>query len=238
MTIPALWTDLRCFTPARVALGRAGNAVPTAAHLAFLADHAAARDAVHAELDVDRLLAGLGPGAAAVRSQAPDRRSYLLRPDLGRRLHRDMQLAPAPGCIAIVVADGLSATAAQNHAADLVMALNLGGPVVVATQARVALGDDIGEMVQAEVVVVLIGERPGLSSPDSLGAYITWQPRRGRTDAERNCVSNIRPAGLSIADAAVKIRWLIAQMQRLKLSGVALKDEQFGYDRSISVETT
>jgi ethanolamine ammonia-lyase small subunit len=238
MKPPVLWTDLRRFTPARVALGRAGNAVPTSAHLAFQADHAAARDAVYADLDVERLRAELGRVAAVMRSEAPDRHSYLLRPDLGRRLHSDTTLAPAPGCIAIVIADGLSATAAQSHAAPLVAALQMDGPVVIATQARVALGDDIGAMLQAEAVLVLIGERPGLSSPDSLGAYLTWQPRRGRTDAERNCVSNIRPAGLTIPDAAVKLRWLIGEMRRLRLSGVGLKDEQLGYDRSISVETT
>jgi ethanolamine ammonia-lyase small subunit len=226
MTAPTRWVDLKCFTQARVALGRVGNAVPTSAHLAFQADHAAARDAVHAALDVEALLEGLGRPAMVVRSEARDRAEYLLRPDLGRRLHPDVQIAPLPGCIAVVIADGLSATAAQRHAADLVAALGDDGPLFIATQARVALGDDVGEALQADAVLVLIGERPGLSSPDSLGAYLTWQPRRGRTDAERNCVSNIRPAGLPIAEAAVKLRWLMAEMRRLRLSGVALKDDQ------------
>lgn len=226
MTEPTRWTDLRRFTPARVALGRAGNGVPTAAHLAFQADHAAARDAVMAALDVARLQADLGRPATIVHSQAPDRATYLIRPDLGRSLAANSAITPRPGCIAIVIADGLSATAAQTHAAPLVAALAHDGPLFIALQARVALGDDIGAALQAEAVLMLIGERPGLSAPDSLGAYLTWQPRRGRTDAERNCVSNIRPAGLPIPHAALKLRWLIGEMRRLRLSGVDLKDEQ------------
>jgi ethanolamine ammonia-lyase small subunit len=173
-----------------------------------------------------------------VWSEAADRSVYLLRPDLGRRLHPDCRLEPAPGCLAIVIADGLSATAAQTHAAPLIARLKPSGPVIIATQARVALGDDIGAALQAEAVLMLIGERPGLSSPDSLGAYLTWQPKRGRTDAERNCVSNIRPDGLDLDQAAAKLKWLIAQMRRLCLSGVELKDEQPRYDRSISLEST
>jgi ethanolamine ammonia-lyase small subunit len=238
MSAPTRWTDLRRYTSARVALGRVGHAVPTAAHLAFQADHAAARDAVHAVLDIPALQAALGRPALVVRSEAPDRASYLRRPDLGRRLHPDIRLEPQPGCIAVVIADGLSATAAQRHAADLVAALDLAGPLLIATQARVALGDDIGAALQAEAVLMLIGERPGLSSPDSLGAYLTWQPRRGRNDSERNCVSNIRPEGLAIPAAAAKLRWLIGEMRRLRLSGVALKDEANTYGMSISVETT
>lgn len=229
---PTLWRDLRRFTPARVALGRAGNALPTAAHLDFQAAHAAARDAVHAELDTDALAAGLaaaGLASTVVHSACPDRRTYLLRPDLGRRLAQDQALPPCPG-IAFVVCDGLSATAAQRHAAPLLAhvmpALGESGPVVIARQGRVALGDAIGAAMAAQAVAVLIGERPGLSSPDSLGVYLTWAPRPGRTDAERNCISNIRPAGLAIPDAAEKLLWLIAAMRRLQLTGVALKDEQ------------
>ena len=238
---PTLWRDLRRFTPARVALGRVGNGMPTAAHLAFQADHAAARDAVHAELDTARLaadLAAAGLSSITVQSACPDRRTYLRRPDLGRLLaaapHR---LPPLPG-IAFVVCDGLSATAVQRHAAPLLAqvmpTLGQSGPVVIARQGRVALGDAIGAAVGAEAVAVLIGERPGLSSPDSLGVYLTWQPRRsgpdgpGRSDAERNCISNIRPTGLAIPAAAAKLLWLIAAMRRLGLSGVALKDEQPG----------
>jgi ethanolamine ammonia-lyase small subunit len=137
-----------------------------------------------------------------------------------------------------MIADGLSATAAQRHAAELMALLGHDGPIVIATQARVALGDAIGAALQAEAVLVLIGERPGLSSADSLGAYLTWQPKPGRTDAERNCVSNIRPDGLPLPEAAAKLRWLLAEMRRLRLSGVALKDEQPIYGKSISVETT
>ena len=233
-TPPTLWRDLRRFTPARVALGRVGNGLPTEAHLAFQAAHAAARDAVHAELNVEQLtadLAAAGLSSTLVHSACPDRRTYLLRPDLGRRLAEGeaARLVPVPG-IAFVVADGLSATAVQRHAAPLLAqvmpALGATGPVVIARQGRVALGDEIGTALGADAVAVLIGERPGLSTPDSLGLYLTWQPRPGRTDAERNCISNIRPEGLPIPEAAAKLLWLIAAMRRLALTGVALKDEQ------------
>ncbi len=234
ITPPTLWRDLRRFTPARVALGRVGNGLPTAAHLEFQAAHAAARDAVHAELNVEQLaadLAAAGLSSTTVHSACPDRRTYLLRPDLGRRLAEGeaARLPRTPG-IAFVVADGLSATAVQRHAAPLLAlvmpALGATGPVVIARQGRVALGDEIGAALGADAVAVLIGERPGLSTPDSLGLYLTWQPRPGRTDAERNCISNIRPEGLPIPEAAAKLLWLIAAMRRLGLTGVALKDEQ------------
>jgi ethanolamine ammonia-lyase small subunit len=231
--LPALWRDLRRFTTARVALGRAGNAQPTAAHLAFQAAHAAARDAVHTELDFPAFAAALEAPPRLVRSACPDRRAYLLRPDLGRALDEADRLAlaadPAPGQFAFVVCDGLSATAVQRHAAALlariVPALG-GGPVVVARQGRVAIGDAIGAALGAAAVVVLIGERPGLTSPDSLGVYLTWAPRVGRSDAERNCISNIRAEGLPVAAAAEKLLWLATEMRRLGLSGVGLKDEQ------------
>jgi ethanolamine ammonia-lyase small subunit len=226
MTAPRLWADLRRFTPARVGLGRVGNAQPTAAHLAFAADHAAARDAVMAELDIPALCQALPQPATIVRSAAPDRQSYLLRPDLGRSLAPHTTLEPRPGCLAIVIADGLSAIAAQRHAAPLVHALGLAAELVIATQARVALGDPIGFALQAEAVLVLIGERPGLSAADSLGAYLTWAPRPGRTDADRNCVSNIRPDGLPIDAAARKLRWLLSRARGLQLTGVPLKDEE------------
>lgn len=234
--LPAPWRNLRRYTPARIALGRAGNALPTAAHLAFQAAHAAARDAVHAALDTQALAAALaeaGLASQTIRSACPDRRTYLLRPDLGRRLHPEdrPRLTPAPGGIAFVIADGLSALAAQRHAAPLlarVIAAIGPSPIIIATQARVALGDDIGTALHAEAVAVLIGERPGLSTPDSLGLYLTWNPRPGRTDAERNCISNIRPEGLPIDQAAAKLLWLIREMRRLRLTGVALKDEQPG----------
>ena len=236
---PTLWADLRRFTPARVALGRAGNGLPTAAHLDFQAAHAAARDAVHAALDVAALqaeLAAVELASIAAHSAAPDRRTYLLRPDLGRRLcdaHRGT-LPAMPGAMLFVICDGLSAIAVQRHASALLAhtippLLRAGhaiAPVVVAEQGRVALGDDIGEAMGVAAVAVLIGERPGLTAADSLGVYLTWQPRRGRTDAERNCISNVRLDGLAPPAAAEKLLWLIGAMQHLRLTGVGLKDEQ------------
>jgi ethanolamine ammonia-lyase small subunit len=233
MTEPVRWSDLRRFTSARVALGRAGNGVPTAAHLDFQAAHAAARDAVHAALDVAALRAALdtaGLRSIAVHSQAKDRRTYLLRPDLGRRL-RDRSAIPAmPDAMLFVVCDGLSAIAVQRHAIALLQHVvprlaRPVAPIVVAEQGRVALGDDVGEATCAAAVAVLIGERPGLSAADSLGVYLTWQPRRGRSDAERNCISNIRPGGLTPAAAGDKLLWLIGEMRRLQLTGIGLKDE-------------
>jgi ethanolamine ammonia-lyase small subunit len=222
-------------TPARVALGRAGNGVPTSAHLAFQAAHAAARDAVHTPLDTAVLTAELtasGFENHTVHSAATDRRTYLLRPDLGRKLAPDQLIPPLPGCLALVICDGLSALAVQRHAAGLLQLLRpllnnwTIAPIVVAEQGRVALGDEIGAALRADAVAVLIGERPGLSAADSLGVYLTWQPRPGRTDAERNCISNIRPGGLALEDAARKLAWLIAEMRRLKLTGIGLKDQE------------
>jgi ethanolamine ammonia-lyase small subunit len=234
--VPARWADLRRFTPARVALGRVGNGLPTAAHLDFQAAHAAARDAVHAALDVAAFRADLnaaGLASMAVHSEAADRRTYLLRPDLGRRLLDRTAVPSVPGAMLFVVCDGLSAIAVQHHAVTLLRHVipRLRGPVaptIIAEQGRVALGDDIGEAMGAEAVAVLIGERPGLTAADSLGVYLTWQPRRGRTDAERNCISNIRPDGLQPHAAGDKLLWLISAMRRLRLTGVALKDEQPG----------
>lgn len=230
---------LRRFTTARVALGRAGNALPTPTQLDFVEAHAMARDAVHAALDVDALaaeLASLCLPATVVNSRAPDRRTYLVRPDLGRALDAAAvaRLTRCDPPLALVIADGLSATAVQRHAAPfLAEALprlaRIGvaaGPAVIAMQARVALGDAIGAALGAEAVAVLIGERPGLSAPDSLGLYLTWNPRPGRTDAERNCISNIRPAGQPYAAAADTLAWLVGEMRRRRLTGVALKDER------------
>ena len=224
-----------------MALGRTGASLPTSALLGFTLDHARARDAVHAAFDAPALIAGLGEfglGAIAVASRASDRRQYLGRPDLGRRLDPDSAqrlagLDAAPGRLAIVIGDGLSPTAVHAHSLllmrELLPRLAAGhietGPVVVATGARVALGDEIGEILQARMVAVLIGERPGLSAPDSLGAYLTFAPKIGRTDADRNCVSNIHRAGLSYAEAAFKIAWLVGQGLARNVSGVALKDE-------------
>jgi ethanolamine ammonia-lyase small subunit len=222
----ARWSDLRRFTEARVALGRAGTALPTAAHLDFQEAHAAARDAVWSELRPE----ALGLDAPVVQSEARDRREYLLRPDLGRRLRaEDSARLPRTGGVVVVVADGLCATGVQSQAAALLAAFAAPGtspwPVVVALQARVALGDAIGAAMGAEAVVVMIGERPGLSAQDSLGLYLTWQPRPGRTDAERNCISNIRPGGMGHADAAAKLHWLLRGARARGATGVALKDE-------------
>jgi len=214
--------ELRRHTMARVALGRVGNAQPTAAHLAFQAAHAQARDAVWSEAALI--------GDVTVRSQARDRREYLLRPDLGRKLAEGTVLPAAPGALVFVVADGLCATGVAAQAPAVIAAARplLGlpiGPVVVALQARVALGDAIGEAMGAAAVAVLIGERPGLSAQDSLGLYLTWAPRIGRNDADRNCISNIRPGGLSALEAAQKLAWLLAAAQGLGATGVALKDD-------------
>jgi ethanolamine ammonia-lyase small subunit len=234
--------DLRDFTPARVALGRSGASLPTSALLDFTLDHARARDAVHAAFDTSALVAGiseLGLRAIEVQSRAGDRRLYLGRPDLGRRLdeisarHLAELGAAARGRVAIVIGDGLSPTAVHAHALLLLRQLlpQLSaarieiGPLVVATGARVALGDEIGEMLGASLVAMLVGERPGLSAPNSLGVYLTFAPKLGRTDAERNCVSNIHREGLTYEEAAFKIAWLIRQGIFRKVTGVALKDE-------------
>ncbi|HLZ74635.1 ethanolamine ammonia-lyase subunit EutC [Phenylobacterium sp.] len=225
---------LRRATSARVALGRAGQGLPTAPMLAFQLAHAKARDAVHAALDVEALRASLGADLVVVDSAAPDRAAYLSDPDLGRKLAAGAPALPhGDHDLAIVIGDGLSATAVQAHAAAVVVALRrrLPGwkiaPIVVARQARVAIGDPIGEALGARAVVVLIGERPGLSAADSLGAYITWGPRPGRHDSERNCVSNIRaPGGLAPEQAADKIAWLLTEARRMGMTGVALKDRE------------
>jgi len=237
-------TRLRRLTPARVALGRAGASLPTAAQLSFTLDHARARDAVHAALDVCSLVDGLsalGLASLQASSRAADRSDYLRRPDLGRILDRASQdlLGQHRGEareLVIVIGDGLSAAAVNLHAVALLRhvvpmlkAAGHGiGATVVATGARVALGDQIGAIVGAPMVVMLIGERPGLSAPDSLGAYLTFAPRIGCTDAERNCVSNIHRAGLSYSEAAQRIAWLVREGLRRRITGVALKDESGG----------
>jgi len=241
---PGSLTRLRELTPARVGLGRAGASLPTAALLGFTLDHARARDAVHAAFDHAGLVAGLsGLGLQPVQlsSQARDRGDYLRRPDLGRMLDPASRsvLAAHRGSadrLAIVIGDGLSPAAVNVHAVELVRHLaprlaEAGIPIghaVVASGARVALGDEIGAMLGACMMVMLIGERPGLSAPDSLGAYLTFAPRIGLTDAERNCVSNIHGAGLSYDEAAVKIAWLVLEGLARQITGVALKDESGG----------
>ena len=238
---PDPWTALRSHTAARIALGRSGASLPTAELLRFDLAHAMARDAVHTPFEIEPLREALTAHSfetLTLESAAPDRAAYLHRPDLGRRLSaRSVALLAdcrsEPCDVVCVVGDGLSALAVHRHAAALLIELRprleaqgFGlGPVVLARQARVALGDPIGAALHARCVVMLIGERPGLSSPDSLGAYLTWAPRTGRSDAERNCVSNIRPEGLAPADAAHKIAWLLGAARRLGATGVALKDE-------------
>ena len=236
------WSSLRRFTPARIALGRSGTSVPTEPQLAFQLAHAQARDAVHRAFDADsaaQSVQALGLSTQIAHSAAADRPTYLQRPDRGRRLDEASAAAlrgPATGGdLALVIADGLSALAVERHAAPFLAALlpllhsaNLPwslAPVVLVHQGRVAIGDEIGALLQASAVLVMIGERPGLSSPDSLGLYLTWAPRPGRSDAERNCISNVRPEGLPYDDAAHRAAWLLNAARARQLTGVALKDE-------------
>jgi ethanolamine ammonia-lyase small subunit len=218
-----------------VALGHSGTGLPTAALLEFQLDYARARDAVHECLDLQDLAAQLtGTELIRVHSQAPDRTTYLQRPDLGRRLAPECEnaLPPGPYDVAFILGDGLSARALQLHAAptlQLILRALTGwrvAPVIIATQARVALGDDIGSRLDAAFSVLLIGERPGLSAPYSLGAYLTWKPAPGRRDHERNCVSNIRPPqGLAYEEAAARVVWLLHAARRMGRSGFLLKDD-------------
>lgn len=263
LVTPTPWEALKQFTDARIALGRAGVSLPTAAHLGFQLAHAQARDAVHLPLDtcgITRALQDLGLAVLPLHSQATDRATYLQRPDLGRRLDTLSLQAlaqwqtstgggsegavitpgkptPTPAYdLALVLVDGLSARAMHDNALALVGHLldRLKAdaqppwhiaPLTVVTQGRVAIGDEVGEQLRAKLVVVLIGERPGLSSPDSMGLYITWAPKVGTLDAARNCISNVRPAGLSVDVAAKTLHRLLAQARLMQLTGVALKDD-------------
>lgn len=249
LVVANAWSPLRQFTDARIALGRSGVSQPTQPQLAFQLAHAQARDAVHLALDVQQLLQDLEsagvPGAGSclvLDSAASDRLSYLQRPDLGRRLSDASRavLASQSGQsetrrhdIAVVVADGLSALAIARNAAPFLKALMRQlapenwtmAPLSVVKLGRVAVADEVGEQLRARIVVLLIGERPGLSSPDSLGLYVTWMPRVGLSDADRNCISNIRPAGLGYDEAARKLHYLLREMRARETSGVSLKDE-------------
>lgn len=233
----AAWADLRALTRARIALGRSGAAQLTRDVLAFGVDHALARDAVHLPLDLvvlqDRLRQDGFAEPLLLRSAAPNRAAYLMRPDLGKRLGAASAaaLAPLPGIDLLpVLADGLSALAVQRYGPALLCALRERagelrlGPPVIATQARVALGDEIGQRLGARMVLMLIGERPGLSAADSLGLYLTHGPRVGRVDSERNCISNVREHGMPPEEAARRLLWLARAALRLGGSGVALKD--------------
>lgn len=249
------WSGLRQFTDARIALGRSGVSLPTAPQLAFQLAHAQARDAVHRGLDVAGVADGLSaawpdapPPCVLLHSAALDRNHYLQRPDLGRRLDAaslevlsqlyrpafaDALAQARPYDVAFVVADGLSALAVEQNAAPFLHALHQRmtgegwrvAPLCISLQSRVAIGDEIGEALGAKAVVVLIGERPGLSSPDSMGLYLTWMPRVGLSDASRNCISNVRPAGLAYDEAAYKLHYLLTESRQRQLSGVDLKDE-------------
>ncbi len=236
MSEPDPWAPLRQATRARIGLGRAGDAVPTRALLEFQLAHAQARDAVHTPLDLDALAQALAPRAAlTLHSAARDRTTYLRRPDLGRRLDPGSQerlralAEDNPPDLVFVVADGLSARATMRHAAPVLAAClqrlpeQAGAPIVVVEQARVAIGDEIGEILGAKLCLVLIGERPGLSVADSLGLYLTWAPRRGVQDSGRNCISNIHADGLTPAQAADQAAWLIREATRRSLTGVGLK---------------
>ncbi len=238
------WLELRRLTPARIALGRTGTSLPTSAQLDFQFAHAQARDAVHLPFDHAGLSAQLserGRESLLLHSAALDRNSYLQRPDLGRKLSDDSAqslrdyLAAHPGGVdlVIVVADGLSALAVHRHTLPFITRLEeqMSGdgwsiaPVVLVEQGRVAIGDEIGQLLGAKMVVMLIGERPGLSSPDSLGLYFTYNPKVGLTDAYRNCISNVRLEGLSYGMAAHRLLYLMREACRRQLSGVNLKDE-------------
>ena len=244
--IPNPWQALRQFTPARIALGRSGISLPTGAQLDFQLAHAGARDAVHRVLDVASLqetlsqVSALGSTCIALHSAADSRDRYLQRPDLGRRLDAGSlqvlaALTPLDAAVdlAIVIADGLSALAIERHAAPLLHSLMQRlapeswslAPIAIVRQGRVAIGDEVGQLMKATMVLVLIGERPGLSSPDSMGLYLTWAPRVGLTDQRRNCISNVRPAGLSYDEAAYKLHYLMSQARQRQLTGVELKDE-------------
>jgi ethanolamine ammonia-lyase small subunit len=247
------WAKLKQFTSARIALGRSGISLPTHEQLKFQLAHAQARDAVHYQLDASKLCSDLRqtfslmhPECIALQSAAIDRATYLKRPDYGKKLspisreallNYSTQTKEALNTfdydIAFVIVDGLSALAIETNAlrflqkacTDLEPEKFRIAPFCVAEQGRVAIGDEIGELLRTKLVVVMIGERPGLSSPDSMGIYLTWHPKAGLTDESRNCISNIRNGGLSDAEASMKLRYLVTQAHQRSLSGVALKDE-------------
>lgn len=238
------WLNLRNLTPARIALGRTGTSLPTSAQLDFQFAHAQARDAVHLAFDHQGIRAQLserGRESLLLHSAAADRHSYLQRPDLGRRLDdasaqvlQDYAAAHPGGVdLAIVVADGLSALAVHRHTLPFLARLEEQiaadgwsvSPIVLVEQGRVAVADEVAQRLGAKMSVILIGERPGLSSPDSLGLYFTYAPKVGLTDAYRNCISNVRLEGLSYGMAAHRLIYLMREACRRQLSGVNLKDE-------------
>ena len=252
VVIESPWQQLRTLTSARIAIGRSGTSIPTHEMLAFQLDHAKAIDAVHCQLDTSSLVSELQDCSITcstfphptfvTQSQSQDRINYLQRPDLGRKLcEKDQVLLAqyaASSCadfdLSVVIADGLSSIAVQKHAIPFIQRFSLAlkndnyawscSPITIVKQGRVATGDDIGQALKAKMVIVLIGERPGLSSPDSMGLYMTWAPRSGTQDGQRNCISNIRQQGMSYDDACHKALYLAKQARHKQLSGVALKD--------------
>jgi ethanolamine ammonia-lyase small subunit len=248
-----LWADLRRLTAARIGLQRTGASLATGPLLDLKLAHARARDAVQEPLDEARLiadLAGLGTAVLTVASACDQRQQYLMRPDLGRRLAPDAEAALASHAkrydVAFVVTDGLSARAVQTHAAPTLAAvlptlraegLNV-APLVVVRHGRVAIGDAIAALLGAGCVVVLIGERPGLTAPDSMGVYLTWRPEPHTTDADRNCISNIRPDGVGYGDAARKLLHLLRAMRARGVSGVQLKDDSDRSPVGVTIEGT
>lgn len=238
---PDNWARLRTFTGARIALGRAGASLPTRAHLDFQLAHARAKNAVRMPLDLDALeerLKKTGTATLRLDTLAANRDDYLQYPDRGRQLapqSRALLRASVPdnsADIALVVADGLSSTAIERQtvpflSAFLPLATGRGyscSPVALVRQGRVAVADPVAETIGSRMAVILIGERPGLSSPDSMGIYFTFNPHRGCQDADRNCISNIHGQGLSCEQAAARLIYLVTEADRLGLSGIGLKD--------------
>lgn len=237
------WTRLRRYTPARIALGRTGTSLPTKPHLEFQLAHARARNAVHHELDIAKLeseLAGRSLDTRILHSAAESRPEYLQRPDKGRRLDEPSRQALIELAgrneeydAVFVIGDGLSSFAIEENAIPFLDTIlpplkELGwriAPMIVVKEARVAVGDEVGELLNTAIVVVLIGERPGLSSPDSMGVYMTFNPKIGVTDEARNCISNVRRDGLSYELSAHKLLYLMTEARKRGLSGVGLKDE-------------
>ena len=237
------WEFLKNFTDARIAMGRTGNSIPTKNLLEFQLAHAKARDAVHSELnftEISDLLNKFNLQIINLHSSVHNRMEYLQRPDLGRKLNEEsktiLNKCQKGFDLSIVIADGLSSLAIKNHLKpfleNLLPELNSWrlAPLSVVKEGRVAIGDEIAQILEAEIVVILIGERPGLSSPDSMGIYLTYAPKSGLTDESRNCISNVRPAGLNYSSASKKLLYLLNQSRSKKLSGVNLKDEMIQPD--------
>ncbi len=244
---PDAWQFLQTYTPARIARGRAGHSIPTNELLKFQSDHAQARDAVYSELAIQKITQNFielfDSQVLLLKSEIKNRPQYLQRPDLGRTLSQKSREELMEGNwsesdICFIIADGLSAQAINQHALPVLenllprlQKINWEiGPICLVEQGRVAIGDEIGFLLKSEIVVILIGERPGLTSPDSMGAYITFRPSVGMTDESRNCVSNIRPQGMDFQMATDKILYILTEMKSKKLSGVNLKDE---YDKDV-----